>query len=62
MELRIGQVVNVFEDPVDCNKIEGKANLLKCYRDDLSDNLSIWEVRFLDDEYETLRIINSQTA
>ena len=62
MELKPGQIVNVFEDPVDCNKLEGKAKLLKCYRQDWPDKLSLWDVRFLDDGYETLRTINFNTA
>ena len=61
-QLKTGQVVRIFEDPVDCTKLEGKAKLLKCYRNDWSDNLSLWEVRFVDDGYETLRTINSQNA
>lgn len=59
-KLKAGQVVRIFEDPVDCTKLEGKAKLLWCYRTDSPDDLSLWEVRFVDDGHETLRTINSE--
>jgi hypothetical protein len=60
--LEIGQTVNVYEDPVTCNKFEGKAKLLVPYHYNDTDNLSTWLVRFLDDGSRAVRKINSTTA
>jgi hypothetical protein len=62
IKLEVGQTVNVYEDPVTCNKFEGKAKLLECYRDTGWDNLSLWLVRFLRTRDETVRKINTTTA
>ncbi len=56
-----GQIVNVYEDPGTCKKLEGKAKLLKCLGEAgvLDEHqLESWWVKFLDDGFETNRLIN----
>ena len=62
IKLEVGQVVNVYEDPVTCNKFEGKAKLLVCYNHVGWDNLSSWLVRFTKDGSRVIRKINHTTA
>ena len=61
-QLKKGDVVEIFEDPITCTKLEGRAELVKCYRSDNDDNLSLWQVAFtdLDEGFQVLRTINSE--
>lgn len=51
--LQKGMVVNVFHDPLTRTKVEGSAKLLREYRPDVGDGLSMWEVEFHDDPAAT---------
>lgn len=43
-----GDVVEIFEDPITCQKFEGKAKLLRKLDD--GEFFETWRVRFLEDD------------
>lgn len=47
-KMKIGDIVEIFEDPVTCKKSEGKARLLRLHKDDFE--LQYWRVQFLADK------------
>ena len=59
--LRIDDLVSIYEDPITCAKLEGKARLIETIREDDGDGLSLWYVQF-DDENEVVRTVNSKAA
>ena len=53
-----GDIVTIYQKPITREDKEGKAELLSLYRsDDTGDGLEMWNVRFLDDDYLTVRTI-----
>ena len=58
--LKRRQVVMVYEDPITCQKPEGRARLYEFQREDTGDGLEMWVVTFLDDGYQATRTINKE--
>ena len=59
--LLVGDTVTIYGNPVAMDKPEGKATLIKRYRPDVGDGLSIWWVEFLDEPGQTyLRTISTK--
>ena len=49
-QLKSGMIVRVFEDPISCRKIEGRARLIKKHKDMTSfDRSEFWDVQFVAD-------------
>ena len=44
-----GKIVNIYQDPITQSNLEGEAKLIKEYRPDEGDGLSMWIVEFLDE-------------
>lgn len=49
-ELKEGDIVNVYEDPLSQTKFEGKAKLIKKILPSNQMNTERWKVNFLDDK------------
>lgn len=50
MKMKEGDIVSVYRDPVSCEDLEGKAELVKRLRPfDPLDYIEYWSVRFLND-------------
>ncbi len=52
-----GQRVTIYEDPITQLKPEGDATLVREYRPDTGDGLSMWEVQFDGEDEFVLRTI-----
>ena len=65
MELKPGEVVRVYYDPVTCKDQEGLAKLVKQIRPDHGDGLSLWRVIFAGEDavmgIECTRTINNES-
>jgi hypothetical protein len=48
--LQRGDTVTIYFDPITRENAEGEALLIKQYREDHGDGLSLWVVRFWDDD------------
>lgn len=57
--MKKGQTVTIYEDPITCQKAEGKARLIELVRQDEGDGLTMWRVKFVDDGFETTRTIKA---
>ena len=53
-----GDQVKVYENPITEENLEGEAILISLYRPDTGDGLSMWEVRFGNEEETVLRTIS----
>ena len=60
MSLRKGQVVTIYVDPITMKSPEGKARLKK-FISMIDSGVELWDVRFVEDGYETSRIIKDTT-
>ena len=49
IEMKKGDVVNIYQKSMTKEDFEGKAKLVEEYRQDQGDGLSIWIVEFLDE-------------
>ena len=47
--LKVGDEVNIYEFPMECRKLEGRAILLEPRITTKHDNMGFWKVRFLDE-------------
>ena len=59
--MKKGDVVKIYEDPGTCKKLEGEAKLLKRINPEYNapeEFLDHWWVKFLDDGFETNRLVN----
>ena len=54
--MKPNDIVEVYEDPITKERPEGKARLVKEYRPDYGDGLSMWVVVFLDDPYKSQKL------
>ncbi len=52
------ELVTVYEDPITCKKIEGKAKLIRGPLDRHLQGCERWDVRFLNEHTEYTREIN----
>lgn len=59
--MKKGQIVIIYEDPITCQRREGEAKLVSQMRGDTGDGLELWEVKFINDGYETTRTVNVKT-
>lgn len=59
--MKKGDIVTIYEDPITQLKVDGKAQLIKRwpYSDE---TLEQWEVIYLDDGMQTIRLINAETG
>jgi hypothetical protein len=60
-----GATVNIYQDPISGEKLEGKARLIRQTHEDTGDGLSIWLVAFLDEQgafNEFSRTVNAANA
>ena len=57
-ELKKGQVVKIYEDPISCTKCEGYATLISFLKSDSINGCEYWGVRFLLDFITVYRHIN----
>jgi len=60
-EMKTGMVVKVFEDPITCERLEGKAKLLKKHYT-YAPGQEFWTVKFLQDSFVCDRLINTDEA
>lgn len=61
LSLTKGDTVDIFEDPIDCTRLEGHAELVELVKDDsVMSGLQYWMVHFTnaDDDADTLRAVN----
>ena len=57
-ELKVGKVVNIYHDPVNCENFEGLAELLG-YTGTKAYQQEYWHVKFVDDGFITDRWVNT---
>lgn len=55
--MRENDVVMIYDDPINRKKEEGLAKLVEIYLPDEGDGLEVWVVKFVDDGFETVRVI-----
>jgi len=55
--MKHGQIVKIFSDPITEKKFEGRARLVFIEREADGNRLELWQVKFLRDNYETVRLI-----
>lgn len=48
-EMKKGDIVNIYQDPITQTDLEGEARLIEEFSPDVGSGLSIWTVEFLDD-------------
>ena len=49
LTLTKGDTVDIFEDPIDCTRLEGHAELVEMVKDDsVMSGLQYWQVEFTD--------------
>jgi len=57
-KFEVGDIVTIYEDPLTCSKVEGKARLLELLKDD--EQLQYWRVEFLRDHEQANRWIKKE--
>ena len=58
-EMKPGDIVTIYQDPITQEKVDGKARLLQRI-DYLDATLEQWQVKFLDDGMQTVRLIKER--
>ena len=62
IKLKAGMMVNVYEDPITCKKLEGRARLIKPASDFFVTYMPRWIVAFPGEDSRFERAINPETA
>jgi len=55
MELKKGDIVKIYQDPITCKKLEGNAKLLKKHF-----TKNFWKVKFLSDGFICDRFVSPE--
>lgn len=55
--MEVGDIVDIFTDPITEQNLEGRAKLLWYLDPNDPSDLEYWKVKFLDDNFETERLI-----
>ncbi len=57
MELKKGDIVKIYQDPVTCKRLEGDAKLLKKHF-----TVNFWKVKFISDGFICDRFVNPENC